>query len=726
MEVFIFELFYDTSGYLSNLLSGEVEYSMIEFKTFMLGMANNIAILLSIAILYSLLLPYFNKISLYFRKISIGSLFGLIAIVGMMMHIEILPGVTQDGRLILVLSAGIIGGPLSAFIAAVLTSLYRFYMGGIGAFAGILGIIGSAIIGSVFYIKISYKLHLVKFINIFLVSLLLVFIGFLGLLFLPLSSEEIWNVIKLIAIPELIFYPMGTFLIVVLIKNEYLRSNAEADRLMFQKAIEQASDSFIITDENFNYIYVNPIFEKITGFTFDYLKGRKIDILKISDDIKREIYGALKNMKSWDGNVESYKSDGTTFSSEVSIFAIYDANNEIKNIVIISRDITEKKQLEVMLRQAQKMESMGNLAGGIAHDFNNILGAIIGFTDLSLDLVEANSPIKKYLEHIEVGSNRAKDLIQQILHFSRGGKDQKEPLLIGPIVLEVYNLLKASLPSTIEINCNISKDKTPVLADLTKIHEVVMNLCTNAAHAMNDEGILQIDYKDITIENSINGIIGTIVPALYSMITIKDNGCGIPEDIQLKIFDPFYTTKEIGEGTGLGLSVVYGIVKEHNGDILLKSSKEEGTEFQIYLPKTNQNIHEKQNEKSIKIKSHARILLVDDDELLCKSTEGNLLSEGYKVTSFTSSIDALEEFRISHEDYDLVVSDQTMPKLTGFDMSLEMLDIRPSIPIILITGYSKQVTKDDAIQMGIKGFIEKPFAKRELIEAIENVLYDRT
>lgn len=701
---------------------GELSTFMIEFKIFMLGMAENVAVLLSLVMLYNAILPHIKRMSLFNRNLVVGFLFGLIAVLGMMMHIEILPGITQDGRLILVLSAGVIGGPLASIVSGLIASFYRLYMGGAGMLAGIIGIWGSVVIGSLFYHFYSNNISSIRLRQIIPLSLILVINGFVGLLFLPIPFDERLSVIGLIALPEMIFYPLGTVLIIMLVRNEYIKTEAEAERKVFQRAIEQAGDSFIITDKDRNIIYVNPFFEKISGFTLDELYGQNISLFNIPQELVEEISKTVDKEKGWTGNIQSRRKDGTTYEVEASISRIVDNYNNPLNGVIVARDMTEKNRLESRLRQAQKMESMGNLAGGIAHDFNNILGAILGFVDLSLDNSEDGSTVHRYLEQIKIGGNRAKNLVQQILLFSRRSKDLKVPTFIEPIISEVCSLLEATLPSTIEIEKKIDIDKKPVLADSTKIHEVLMNLCINASHAMYEDGTLKIQHEEVEIKDGITGILGTIEPGLYSRILVKDNGKGMSEEVQSQIFDPFYTTKDVGEGTGMGLSVAYGIIQDHGGNILLNSVVGIGTEFQIFLPKTDQAIVIKNKNENVIISGKGRVLLVDDDELLCESTEKMLERMGYHVRKFTSSIEALEAFRSSPEDYDMVITDQTMPKLTGFEMSLEMLDIRPYIPIILTTGYSKYINKEIALKVGIKGFVNKPYSKIDIANAIKEVL----
>lgn len=695
---------------------------MIELKVFFLGITQNIAILLSIVMIYNQFLPRIKKMPPLKRSVFVGFLFGFIAIIGMMMHIEIMPGITQDGRLILVLSAAIIEGVIVAIIAGIMAILYRIYMGGAGAFAGIMGIIGAMIIGCIFKFYSKKEFYKVNTKELLTLSILLVLNGLVWLLLLPIPFNERLLVIKIIFIPEMILYPLGTFLIVMLVRNEYLRYKIEGKMMIFQKAFEQAGDSIIITDENRNILYVNPFFEKITGFKIKEAIGNNITFLNITQNEIEEIKKIIDNKNTWFGPLVIKRKDGTTFNVDASISRVTIPYQKNYYNVTVARDITEKQQLESKLRHAHKMESIGNLAGGIAHDFNNILGVIIGFTELSLDDTPKGSQMGYYLEQIKVAANRAKNLIQQILLFSRENNKLKTPILINKVLTEISKLLTASLPTTIEIRKEIAKNLMPVFADSDKIHQVIMNLCINAAHAMNDKGVLSIKCDNVVITETLDGVIDQLKPGKYCRIIIKDTGPGISKDIQSKIFDPYYTTKESGEGTGLGLSVVYGIIKDHKGNIIIDSNIGIGTEFQIYLPITYKKQIIIKNTEFESFKADGKVLLVDDDESLCKSTSALLKTFGFEVKNFTSSIDALNEFKENADEYDLIITDQTMPKLTGFDMAMEMLDIKPDTPILLATGFSKSISKETALKMGLKGFITKPFDKDEIAKAIFKVL----
>ncbi len=311
---------------------------------------------------------------------------------------------------------------------------------------------------------------------------------------------------------------------------------------------------------------------------------------------------------------------------------------------------------------------------------------------------------------------------RQILAFSRQSDEIKTTVYLRPIIKEAVQLLRASLPSSISIKSRLAKDTKPVLADSTKIHEIIMNLCTNASYAMKDKGILEIKYSEEHLISELEGRIGMINPGFYSVITIKDNGCGMNEEIFSQIFEPFFTTKPVGHGTGMGLAVVFGIIQSHGGNIIIESKPSVGTMFKIYLPKTDEAIIEDDNKGMIIQGGTESILFVDDEEIINDVVKDILCDLGYKVTGFTDSIKALDTFKKTPESFDLVITDQTMPVLNGLELSKELLRIRQDIPIILCTGYSKLVNEENAIKAGIKGFLMKPIRRQDLAHKIRYIL----
>ena len=383
----------------------------------------------------------------------------------------------------------------------------------------------------------------------------------------------------------------------------------------------------------------------------------------------------------------------------------------------------EKSSLEGRLRQAQKMEAIGTLAGGIAHDFNNILGAILGYTELSLLDVPADSSTMKNLRQIKKAGNRAKDLVAQILTFSRSSESQKLPIRIAPVIKEALKLLRSTLPTTIEISTDLHADDSLVMGDPSQVHQLIMNLCTNAVQAIETEhGTLSIDLREKRIDYG-NKEYTHLTPGQYVELTVTDTGQGITLENKERIFEPFFTTKDVGEGTGLGLAVVHGIVKNMNGDISVESTQGVGSIFRILLPLIIDGSQELDNNAltSPIPTGKEKILLVDDEKELVRLGDQLLSNLGYQVQTVTSSQEALEIFT-QDQDFDLVITDQTMPGLTGMELAKKILDMRPDIPIILCTGYSKEVTDEKIREIGIRSVLMKPISIGDVSRIIRKIL----
>ncbi|MFC1523732.1 ATP-binding protein [Thermodesulfobacteriota bacterium] len=391
-----------------------------------------------------------------------------------------------------------------------------------------------------------------------------------------------------------------------------------------------------------------------------------------------------------------------------------------------SRAEAEKESLTNQLNQAQKMESIGTLAGGIAHDFNNILAAVIGFTELAQTAAAGQKQMTEYLAEIFNAGNRAKELVRQILTFSRQTTHELKPLQIHLVAKEAMKLLRSSIPSTIEIRENIDAQAGTVLADPTQIHQVLMNLCANAYQAMRETGgLLVVELNRIDIDADDEKVAGLhLATGSYVRLTVSDDGVGIDRSKLEKIFEPYYTTKQKGEGTGLGLALVHGIVKSHGGYISVYSEPGKGTTFQVYLPRVITDV----DGATERIDRHQiptgdeRILIVDDEEIIVKMEEKMLVSLGYQVNCSTKPEQALETFAAHPENFDLIITDMTMPGMTGAELSQRILAVRPDTPVIMCTGFSELINKDKAESIGIREFIMKPVVRKELAAVVRRVL----
>jgi len=382
---------------------------------------------------------------------------------------------------------------------------------------------------------------------------------------------------------------------------------------------------------------------------------------------------------------------------------------------------------EKQLQQVMKLQAIGTLAGGIAHDFNNILFPIVGYTELTMDDVPEDSQARQNLEEVLKAANRAKELVQQILTFSRQGSQERKPLKVQYLIKEATKLLRATIPSSIEIECNIDESCGPIKGDPTQIHQIIMNLCTNAYHAVQETGgKLEVSLKEVYIsyEQSLDRVGMKI--GKHVVLMVKDSGHGMEPQVLERIFEPYFTTKKQGKGTGLGLSVIHGIVKSHGGDITVSSRPGKGSTFKVFLPIIDDIEEEIQIiEPVIAINGKERILLIDDEEQIIDIEQQILERLGYKVTPKTDSEEALEEFAAQPDRFDLVITDMTMPKMTGDQLARRMMDIKPQIPVILCTGFNEAISEEKALSMGIDKFVMKPIVKDELASTIRTVLDNR-
>lgn len=438
-----------------------------------------------------------------------------------------------------------------------------------------------------------------------------------------------------------------------------------------------------------------------------------------------------------EGKIEAHETrmkrrDGSPFWGSVSAIKVADSDGTLIHMDGIIQDINqrrlaeqEKSILQDQLRQAQKMEALGTLAGGIAHDFNNILGAMLGFTQIAMYETRGQDRLKNQLDQVMAAGERAKDLVNHILSFSRQTSAEVKPVLIVPIVKEALKLLRASLPATIEINQEFNSLEAAVLADPTEIHQILMNLCTNAGQAMGDQGgTLTIKLEEVKITPQDAHLNLDVIPGKYLCIGVGDTGGGIDPAIKDRIFDPYFTTKEIGQGTGLGLALVHGIVKGYGGAIHVYSEFGKGSVFNVYLPLKKETITIPSKPDTPLFFGSERIMLVDDEDSLVRMGRDMLEQLGYKVETWTNSLEALEAFRSRSQRFDLVITDQTMPHLTGLKLSTELLKIRPDIPIIICTGFSAALTPENVQAAGISAVLMKPILigqlARTIRQAIEN------
>jgi len=496
--------------------------------------------------------------------------------------------------------------------------------------------------------------------------------------------------------------------------EESLKKSENRYRTLFERSTDAI---FIVERGTGRYLDANEAALRLSGRRLSKLK--QLTTQDITPDGGRERLELLAESNSVEemGKVTYVHPDGKQRVARLTTVPL-----DSKAIIGIAKDITDELAMEDKLRQAQKMEAIGTLAGGIAHDFNNILSAILGYSELALADLPSETSLRNKLEAIHSSGERARELVSQILAFSRKDELIRSPIEMHMIIKDAFKLLRPAIPTTINIQTQITS-KSQILGDPTRLHQIIMNLCTNAYQAMLEKGgILKISLSDIELNDNMAKDFD--LPAgSYAKLTISDSGVGIPSKYIDRIFDPYFTTKEKGKGTGLGLAAVHGIVKSHAGKIFVKSKIEKGTKFSVYLPllAKREEVLEKQDESQI-IGGNERILLVDDEIDILKVEEEVLKKLGYSIAAEESPQDALELFKKNPEQFDLVITDMTMPSMAGDKFAETLIKARSDIPVILCTGFSEIMTKERAESIGIKGFLMKPATMRDLSMIVRKVL----
>jgi PAS domain S-box-containing protein len=508
------------------------------------------------------------------------------------------------------------------------------------------------------------------------------------------------------------------------------RKQAEQERMRLIAAVEQSNESIVITDEAGKILYANTGFSSINDYSPPEAMGKNYFDILTGDGhdkgFKKRFADILGKGSIWKDHFTRKKKDGSSYELDVSISPVRDQSGRIINYSIIERDVTHEVVLEQHLRQQQKMEALGTLAGGIAHDFNNILMPIMINTELSLYDIPQTSPVKQYLNTSLQAAQRGQELVKQILAFSRQKEQERTPIKITPVVKETLKFLKATTPQQIEIREHFDAESGMILADPTQIHQVLMNLCNNAVHAMREKGgVLEVSLADVEVDAHMLDKHIDLKPGPHLKLTVSDTGSGMDQETAKRIFEPFFTTKKPGEGTGMGLAVVHGIVKRHEGAIVTYSEPDKGSTFHIFFPRIEGEPRAETAEPEGIPTGKERILFIDDEEAQARSGRHLLERLGYDVTTRTDSLEALEVFRSQPDAFDLVITDQRMPVMTGIELAEKLMHIRSDIPIILCTGFSEVVDGKVAKAMGIREFMMKPFPARQLAETIRRVLGER-
>jgi PAS domain S-box-containing protein len=505
----------------------------------------------------------------------------------------------------------------------------------------------------------------------------------------------------------------------------------------FRGMIEQSPLSTQVLSPTGEVIEVNEAFTKLWGVTmedfkgYNFLKDKQLEAAGFMPIVRKAFAGEPATTPIVEYDARSTLGKGKRVVVQGVFYPVLDTEGAVRYVILVHLDFTartradeERKKLQEQLQQAQRMEAIGTLAGGIAHDFNNILTGIIGYTDLYINEVRDRPEVHHGMTQVLQAGNRAKDLITQILTFSRKTVREKIPITLGPIVNEIVKFMRASLPTTIEIRKHVEAVSGAVMADPSQMHQVLMNLCTNAGFAMKDTGgLLTIELRESAVAQENLDHHPTMKPGRYLQLTVRDTGYGISEENLGRIFDPYFTTKEKGEGTGLGLAVVDGIVKDHGGEIDVESKPGQGTVFRIYLPlMEQQSVEERKTADVLSLGRGERILFVDDEKIAVELSGEMFEKLNYRVTAERDPVQALELFRKDSGAFDLVITDKTMPHMTGFDLARAIRGIRADIPVLICSGLQEAGDQEKLAALGISRMLMKPIPMKVLAGAVRDIL----
>lgn len=696
-----------------------------------LNLFNNLAIFIVLIFLFGMLcrmrLP-----NPWVRQLLMGLLFGATILCVMVVRLRVAEGVVVDQRNAIIVLATLFGGPLSGLISVCFASGMRLAIGGIGVLSGIAGTMLSFVAGMVLRRWNGKERSPAFFVLGSLFATLVILPGFL--VYEDLATG--WALLQRMALPYGLAIFLGMTLVGMLLQREQNRFHGElrlaASERKYRQLYENLIDIDFEVDTDGNIRMVSPSIQTIAGYQPDEVTGRRMTDFFHSPDDSLQLLSAILSH----GHVENYQArlhrkDGEDIWVSINGGLILDEQGVARGVRGLARDISgikraeeEKARLEQSLLRSQKMEALGTLAGGIAHDFNNILAGIVGYAEIVKHDLDAIAPARsmQHLDNILAATDRARDLIRRILVSSRRSEVERQPVSLLQVMEDVIVLIRASLPTTIAIEKAFEAEAV-VLADPAQMHQVIMNLCTNAGHAMQHRGgVLTLGLGEVVLDEEFTRHHEGMEPGPFVRMEVSDTGKGIPEDQLPQIFDPFFTTKTKGEGTGLGLAMVHGIVSTMGGLVTVESREGLGTSFIIYLPRFEGAVVNAPVHLPTLRGGREHIVYVDDDPFLVDIGTQTLEKAGYTVTPFADSVQAYAYLEEHRQQVHLLVTDLTMPLVTGLDLAAMLKRLDASVPVILCTGHSEGLTPEHFAHCGVDAVLLKPISIRTLAGKVRAVL----
>ncbi len=702
------------------------------------SLVNNAAILLVLSYLYTLISRYWKGKDLTGQAIR-GLLFGFVVVGVMLSPLQLAPGLVFDTRSVVISIAGLFGGPITAAITALFSITYRIWLGGVGVAPAIATALSAASIGVLFFYWRQKWRRPSNVLYFYLFGLAVHVAMILGMFTLP--GELAWQTIGKITLPVMVIYPVATLLLAMLLADQEARLVTERQLLeseaRFRTLFEQAGDAIFVSDFQGNLVDVNQAAQESLGYSREELLTLRIQDVdpqapgqEVLQDFWLQQFLGGQHASTF-ASVHRRK-DGSTFPVELR--ASFTVHKGQRLILGLARDISERieaeeerKRLEGQLLHAQKMEAVGTLAGGIAHEFNNILAAIMGYTELSLLQYNRGGIIPpEYLEEILASSKRAAKLVKSILAFSRKAESVEfRDFDINTELDHAITLLEKTLPREISIEKDLSPDVGLIRGDAGQFEQVLLNLGTNAKHAMPTGGRLTIKTEQVSIRRDRPPLFPGMKPGEYVLLTVSDSGYGMDAATLKQIFDPFFTTKGLGVGTGLGLAMVYGIIKGHHGYIDCRSAPNEGATFEIFLPVAKDTPQLSAQPSLLAQQPRGKnetVLVVEDESSLLAIGKTMLEANNYHVLQATSGEEALSLFQAPANAIDIVLLDVSMPGMGGMRCLQALLELKPTAKIILTSGYAVDESLGEIIASGAIGFVAKPYSQQDLLQAIHAAL----